>query len=48
MKPVTPAEDWLADSKGKAFLDREDFHECWFQLTDMQTEGVDADECALP
>ena len=38
--------DWESDSGGKAALEREDFHRCVFQLCDVQTTGVSAEEYA--
>ena len=38
--------DWLSDSGGKETLEREDFHKCVFQLCDVQTKGVSAEEYA--
>ena len=38
--------DWSTDSAGKPTMEREGFHRCIFQLADMQTGGVGADEYA--
>ena len=39
-------EDWLEDSGGKQFLGGGDFFKCWFQLADLNTSNVDAQEYA--
>ena len=36
--------DWEADSGGKPTLERDDFHRTVFQLCDVQTTGVSAEE----
>ena len=37
-------EEWALDSEGRGCLDREKFDWCWFELADLWTETVDADE----
>ena len=38
-------DDWAHDTGGgKHFLERGDFHAAWFQLTDMSTQTVEAEE----
>ena len=39
-------EDWLADANGKPFMGGGDFFKCWFQLADLNTDGVDPQEYA--
>ena len=39
-------DDWRSDSDGKVALERSDFDKCVFQLADVQTGGVSADEYA--
>jgi hypothetical protein len=36
--------DWATDSEGKSGLERERFHHVIFQLADLQTKGVSAEE----
>ncbi|KAL1526415.1 hypothetical protein AB1Y20_015127 [Prymnesium parvum] len=39
-------EDWQEDSGGKAHLGGGDFYKCWFQLADLNTLDVSAEEYA--
>ena len=39
-------EDWLADSEGADELNEKQLKDCWFQLADVHTESIDADEYA--
>ena len=40
-------EDWQEDSGGKGFLDFADFRRSWFQLADLNVDGVDASDYAV-
>ena len=42
----TAEEDWADDARGAAVLDQMAFKRCWFQLVDLHTETVSADEYA--
>ena len=37
---------WLADSEGADELNEKQLKDCWFQLADVHTESIDADEYA--
>ena len=39
-------EEWKEDSEGKKGLDRERFDWCWFELADMWTDTMEAEEYA--
>ena len=39
-------EEWKEDSEGKKGLDRERFDWCWFELADMWTSSMEAEEYA--
>ena len=39
-------EDWLDDTQGAAVLDEGAFKRCWFQLIDLHTENINAEEYA--
>ena len=36
--------DWEEDSSGKGYLGGGDFYKCWFQLADLNTSSVSAEE----
>ena len=42
----TAEEDWLVDSRGEEELSKDAFFDAMFQLADVSTESVDADEYA--
>ena len=36
----------MQDAKGKDFIDKEDFYDCFFQLADLYTDGASASQYA--
>ena len=37
-------EDWADDSGGRPVMDKEAFKRCWFQLVDLHTEHINAED----
>eukprot|EP00966_Prymnesium_polylepis_P298006 6886046-Prymnesium_polylepis.1 len=44
ISPTHPWQDWYQDCAGKQHLGGGDFFRCWFELADLNTNGVGAEE----